>query len=91
MVRTPLAALGHYLTSTRAWPQPVLLKQIEDGPLRIRVWNPRVLEFVTVGHSHSDSSLSCTPVIERIECLLSHPRTLLCAPLMMLQPQYKWS
>lgn len=24
------------------WPQPVLLKQIEDGPLPIRVWNPRL-------------------------------------------------
>ncbi|KAH8988488.1 poly-A polymerase [Lactarius akahatsu] len=25
-----------------AWPQPVLLKQIEDGPLQVRVWNPRL-------------------------------------------------
>lgn len=24
------------------WPQPVLLKQIEDGPLQIKVWNPKV-------------------------------------------------
>ena len=24
------------------WPQPVLLKPIEDGPLRVRVWNPKV-------------------------------------------------
>ncbi|KAJ6529898.1 Poly(A) polymerase central domain-containing protein [Mycena vulgaris] len=24
------------------WPQPVLLKQIEDGPLQVRVWNPKV-------------------------------------------------
>lgn len=24
------------------WPQPVLLKQIEDGPLQVRVWNPRI-------------------------------------------------
>ena len=24
------------------WPQPVLLKAIEDGPLQVRVWNPRV-------------------------------------------------
>lgn len=23
------------------WPQPVLLKKIEDGPLDVRVWNPR--------------------------------------------------
>ncbi|CAG8799221.1 7244_t:CDS:2, partial [Cetraspora pellucida] len=23
------------------WPQPVLLKPIEDGPLQVRVWNPK--------------------------------------------------
>ncbi|EAU34327.1 Poly(A) polymerase [Aspergillus terreus NIH2624] len=25
-----------------AWPQPVLLKPIEDGPLQIKVWNPKI-------------------------------------------------
>lgn len=25
-----------------AWPQPVLLKNIEEGPLPVRVWNPRL-------------------------------------------------
>ncbi|KAG9304179.1 hypothetical protein G9A89_019741 [Geosiphon pyriformis] len=24
------------------WPQPVLLKSIEDGPLQVRVWNPKL-------------------------------------------------
>jgi len=24
------------------WPQPVLLKQIEEGPLKLRVWNPKL-------------------------------------------------
>ena len=24
------------------WPQPVLLKNIEDGPLQVRVWNPKI-------------------------------------------------
>lgn len=24
------------------WPEPVLLKQIEDGPLQVRVWNPKL-------------------------------------------------
>jgi poly(A) polymerase len=24
------------------WPRPVLLKQIEEGPLQVRVWNPQV-------------------------------------------------
>ncbi|ODQ61269.1 hypothetical protein WICANDRAFT_28713 [Wickerhamomyces anomalus NRRL Y-366-8] len=31
----------HILTQWN-WPQPVLLKPIEDGPLQVRVWNPRV-------------------------------------------------
>ena len=34
--------LDHHLTSIRSWPHPVLLKQIEDGPLHLRVWNPKV-------------------------------------------------
>ncbi|KKA19818.1 Polynucleotide adenylyltransferase [Rasamsonia emersonii CBS 393.64] len=28
-----------------AWPQPVLLKPIEDGPLQMKVWNPKVREL----------------------------------------------
>lgn len=24
------------------WPQPILLKNIEDGPLQVRVWNPKL-------------------------------------------------
>ncbi|PVU93805.1 hypothetical protein BB561_003024 [Smittium simulii] len=24
------------------WPQPILLKPIEDGPLRVKVWNPKI-------------------------------------------------
>lgn len=27
------------------WPQPVLLKPIEGGPLPVRVWNPKVTSF----------------------------------------------
>lgn len=30
------------LRHDRPWPDPVLLKQIEDGPLQVRVWNPKV-------------------------------------------------
>jgi len=28
------------------WPMPVLLKPIESGPLQVKVWNPRVSEFL---------------------------------------------
>ncbi|TPX38308.1 hypothetical protein SmJEL517_g00133 [Synchytrium microbalum] len=44
----PNAAAGKVLTSffrimqKWPWPQPVMLKQIEDGPLQVRVWNPRI-------------------------------------------------
>lgn len=31
----------HILTRW-TWPQPVLLKPIEDGPLQVRVWNPKL-------------------------------------------------
>lgn len=24
------------------WPEPILLKQIEDGPLNVRIWNPKL-------------------------------------------------
>ena len=30
------------LINPRQWPQPVLLKMIEDGPLSVRVWNPKI-------------------------------------------------
>jgi len=29
-----------FIISTWSWPQPILLKNIEDGPLHVRVWNP---------------------------------------------------
>ncbi|KAF7322617.1 hypothetical protein HMN09_00040200 [Mycena chlorophos] len=44
----PNAAAGAIVTrfftvmSKWPWPQPVLLKQIEEGPLQVRVWNPKV-------------------------------------------------
>ena len=25
-----------------SWPQPILLKQIEEGPLQVKVWNPKI-------------------------------------------------
>src|SRR6266404_9502136 len=37
-----LAASEFSLTSTRRWPQPVLLKRIEDGAQQLRVWDPKV-------------------------------------------------
>jgi poly(A) polymerase len=33
------------------WPQPVLLKAVEDGPLQVRIWNPQVCSL----------SLACPP------------------------------
>lgn len=31
-----------HILSVWEWPQPVLLKPIEDGPLQVRIWNPKV-------------------------------------------------
>ncbi|GJJ07211.1 hypothetical protein Clacol_001411 [Clathrus columnatus] len=36
----PNGAAGSIIS--RNWPQPVLLKQIEEGPLNVRVWNPKL-------------------------------------------------
>lgn len=33
-----------HIYSQWSWPQPVLLKQIEDGPLQVRVWNPKLYQ-----------------------------------------------
>lgn len=44
LVQSPYA-MNHPMNTLlrRSWPQPVLLKQIEEGPLQVRVWNPKVL------------------------------------------------
>lgn len=31
-----------HLLSTWPWPRPILLKNMEDGPLQVRIWNPQV-------------------------------------------------
>lgn len=41
---TASTIVGRFFTiyTQWVWPQPVLLKQIEQGPLQVRVWNPKV-------------------------------------------------
>lgn len=34
----------YLLFNSRPWPQPVLLKPIEEGPLQVRVWNPKLYQ-----------------------------------------------
>lgn len=41
----------------RAWPQPVLLKPIEDGPLQVRVWNPKVCTVGITTPEFADTDL----------------------------------
>lgn len=41
-VSAVIVAKFFQIYSQWSWPQPVLLKQIEDGPLQVRVWNPRL-------------------------------------------------
>jgi len=75
-----LSCLDSHLTSIRSWPHPVVLKQIEDGPLPVPVWNPNVRPSTLASRAYSDSSSSCTLEIERIECPSSLPHTLPCVP-----------
>ena len=84
------STLGIYFTCFRAWPQPVLLKQIEDGPLQVRVWNPKVRWSSLASQAYFNSSSSCIPAIERIECPSSHRHILLCVPPITLLPQPRW-
>jgi hypothetical protein len=49
-----------YNRSSRSWPQPVLLRQIEEGPLQVRVWNPKVWTYFDLASFPSNISYSCT-------------------------------
>lgn len=41
-------AILPFVFPCRSWPTPVMLKQIEDGPLHVRVWNPKVSQLCMV-------------------------------------------
>ena len=43
------------------WPQPVLLKPVENGPLQVRVWNPRVRRF-PLGRTNLSNQVPIEPV-----------------------------
>lgn len=76
------------MTGDRSWPQPVLLKQIEEGPLQVRVWNPKVR--IQLAPQFGIFTLhSCTPQIGHIECPSLRPLILRCVLLIMLQPRRK--
>lgn len=68
----------------RSWPQPVLLKQIEEGPLQVRVWNPKVRVNVIFRAMELILAPSYTQEIGHIECRLSRLRILLCVLLTTL-------
>lgn len=56
------------------WPQPVLLRTIEEGPLQVRVWNPKVSTMLRIspGNTHSTTPFvvfSYILQIGLIECL----------------------
>lgn len=80
------------IVSRRSWPQPVLLKQIEDGPLPVRVWNPKVGYTCTVVSQKKRSTLSrYIPRIDHIACPSLLPPTLQCAQPTMSRHQHKRS
>ena len=69
------------------WPAPVLLKPIEEGPLQVRVWNPKVR---AASLSYQDDLVltllgrrSFTRKTARTACPSSRLRTRRCARLTM--------
>lgn len=42
------------------WPQPVLLKKVEEGPLQVRVWNPQVCTATS-----SSTSIIIAPLVTK--------------------------
>lgn len=44
------------------WPQPVQLKEMEDGPLNARVWNPQVGQCLEIEVTETDHSLACRSI-----------------------------
>jgi hypothetical protein len=72
------------LSMSRSWPQPVLLKQIEEGPLQVRVWNPKVYNIAS---SEPDRLLMHFPSfilqIDHIGCPSLLPHIPQCAQLTM--------
>lgn len=67
------------------WPQPVLLKAVESGPLQVRVWNPKVRSltapltaFPITGTHTNLQMLSFIKATNSILCPLSHPHTRPC-------------
>lgn len=69
----------HLMKSWR-WPTPVMLKAIEDGPLQVRVWNPKVCQRLTTLSFTTDQFSRFTLETVAILCLSSLLPTLLCAP-----------
>lgn len=64
------------------WPQPVLLKHVEGGPLQVRVWNPKVSQRlascpVAIHADHRPSSTEATNSTSCQSLLLPTPP---CAP-----------
>lgn len=79
-----------FIEVSRSWPQPVLLKQIEEGPLQVRVWNPKVGTIIqTIAQLLSYIFFSCTLRTEPIACQSLHLHIPLCVLLTMslLQPR----
>ena len=79
----PVRVLGrvHWMDRHyRKWPQPVLLKQIEDGPLPVRIWNPKVSTAYFRGTRGLIRLCSCTLPIGYIECQSLPLPTPRCAP-----------
>jgi hypothetical protein len=73
-----LVAKFFMVMSKWPWPNPVLLQEEEEGPLQVRVWNPKVCTFTHLQYIFADR-FRFTRVIVSTSCQLSLQLTLPCA------------
>jgi poly(A) polymerase len=73
-----LAKFFKILTTWR-WPQPVMLKTIESGPLNARVWNPMV-RYPILSDPGANCQIRYTPLTDFISCQSSLLHTHQCVP-----------
>lgn len=72
------------------WPMPVLLKPIEEGPLNVRIWNPRVRSPPSWCRSYSQSNRSTREIVI-ISCQLSPQPIRQCVQLIISRDRRKKS
>lgn len=72
-----VARFFHLMKGWR-WPTPVMLKNIEEGPLQVRVWNPKVRQALLAIGTTTNPLHRFTLAMAVISCLSSRPHIRQC-------------